>query len=99
MTEQLRIIFGGSDMIKINLSRILGERRISQKKLAEMAHLRPSTVNMVYNEKAQRIDFDVLNRFCKALNCQPGDLLEYLPDTEEDANKNVTWVEWTRLMQ
>ena len=90
MMELIEIIFGGIRVIKINLSRILGERRITQKKLAEIAHLRPSTVNMVYNEKAQRIDFDVLNRFCKALNCQPGELLEYVPDNEEDTNKHVT---------
>lgn len=69
-------------MIKIHLSRILGERRITQRKLAESANLRPNTVNMLYNERAQRIDFDVLNRLCKALGCQPGDIFEYIPDEE-----------------
>lgn len=63
-------------MIKIHLSRILGERRITQRRLAEMADVRPNSVNMIYNEKAQRIDLDVLDKICKALDCQPGDLLE-----------------------
>lgn len=71
---------GGEAVIKIHLSRILGERRITQRRLAEMANLRPNTVGMIYNERAQRIDFDVLNRLCQALNCQPGELFEYIPD-------------------
>lgn len=45
-----------------------------------MANLRPNTVGMLYNERAQRVDFDVLNRLCQALNCQPGELLEFVPD-------------------
>lgn len=69
-------------MIKVHLSRILGERRMTQRKLAELGNLRTSTVHMIYNEKAQRIDFDTLNRICKALGCQPGELMEYIPDTE-----------------
>ncbi len=71
-------------MIKIHLSKILGERRMSQRKLAEIGNLRTSTVHMIFNEKAQRIDFDVLNRLCKALDVQPGDLFEYIPDSEDD---------------
>ena len=67
-------------MIKIHLSRILGERRLTQRKVAELGNLRTSTVHMIYTEKAQRIDFDVLSRLCRALDCQPGDLLEYIPD-------------------
>jgi putative transcriptional regulator len=67
-------------VIKINLSRILGERRISQRKLAEMANVRPNTISAIYNEKVQRIDLDVLDRICKALNVQPGDILERIDD-------------------
>jgi putative transcriptional regulator len=69
-------------MIKIHLSRVLGERRISQRQLAEMSGVRPNTINILYNEKIQRIDLDILNRICKALECQPGDLLEYISDGE-----------------
>lgn len=67
-------------MIKIHLSKILGERRITQRRLAEMADVRPNSVNAIYNEKAQRIDLDVLDKICKALDCQPGDLMERIDD-------------------
>ena len=66
-------------MVKIHLSRILGEQRLSQKRLAEMAGIRPNTVNAIYHEQVRRIDFDVLDRICRALHCQPGDLLAYIP--------------------
>ena len=77
-------------MIKNRLSRILGDRRLTQKKLAEMATLRPSTINAIYNERATRIDYDVLDKLCVALNCQPGDLLEHVADSAESTNKSVT---------
>lgn len=77
-------------MIRNHLSKILGENRITQKKLAEMTGLRPSTVNAIYNERASRIDYDVLDRLCKALECQPGDLLEFVPESTRDTNKNET---------
>ena len=77
-------------MIKNRLSRILGDRRLTQKKLAELANLRPSTINAIYNERATRIDYDVLDKLCVALGCQPGDLLEHVADSEKDTNKNVT---------
>lgn len=67
-------------VIKIHLSRILGERRMSQRTLAELAGVRPNAIGVIYNEKAQRIDLDILERVCRALACQPGDLLEYVPD-------------------
>jgi len=77
-------------MIKNRLSRILGDRRLTQKKLAEMANLRPSTINAIYNERATRIDYDVLDKLCVALGCQPGDLLEHVADSAEGTNKTVT---------
>ena len=50
------------------------------RKLAEMANVRPNTISAIYNEKVQRIDLDVLDRICKALNIQPGDILERIDD-------------------
>lgn len=67
-------------MIKIHLSRILGERRISQRKLAEDANVRTATINAIYNESIQRLDLDVLNRICKTLDIQPGELIEYIAE-------------------
>ena len=42
-----------------------------------MSDVSTKTINLIYNEKAKRIDLDVLSRICDALNCQPGDLLEF----------------------
>ena len=49
---------------------------MTQKELAEMSGVRPATIHMIYHEKAKRIDLDVLDRICTALDIQPGELLE-----------------------
>ena len=49
-------------MIKNHLSRILGERRWTQTKLAAMTGIRKSTISDLYNEMAERISFDQLDR-------------------------------------
>lgn len=67
-------------MIKVNLSRVMGEKRIRIQELSERTGLSRSTISMLYNEKAGRIDFKTLEKLCSALDCQPADLLEYIPD-------------------
>lgn len=64
-------------MIKIHLSRILGERRWSQAKLAKITGIRQSTINDIYNEFAERISLDHLDKICEALNCSLADLMTY----------------------
>lgn len=63
--------------IKIHLSRILGERRIKMSQLAEEAGIAKNTVLSLYHERAKGVTFEVLDKLCSALDCQPGDLLEY----------------------
>lgn len=70
-------------MIKNNLSEILGKKRMKMSELAEMAGLNKNTVLNLYHEKSTRIEFQVLDKLCMALNCQPGDLLEYVPDVDD----------------
>lgn len=67
-------------MIRIKLSRVLGEKRIKQKTLAEMTGLSPNTVFNLYHEKTRSIDFETLDKICIALDCSPGDLLEFEPN-------------------
>ena len=74
-------------MIKNRLSRILGERRMSQKKLAELTKLRTSTINAIFNERSTRIEYEVLDKICAALGCQPGDLLEFIANDSIGNNK------------
>ena len=70
---------GGMEMIKVYLSRIMGEKRIRIQELSDRTGLSRSTISMLYNEKAGRIDFKTLDKICAALDCQPADLLEYIP--------------------
>lgn len=67
-------------MIKNNVSRIIGERRLNIRALAVDAGLAWDTVGHLYHEKARRIDFATMDALCRALDCQPGDLFEYVPD-------------------
>ncbi|WP_371380937.1 helix-turn-helix domain-containing protein [Sporomusa aerivorans] len=65
--------------IKCHLSRILGEKRINISELSKMAGIARNTATALYHEDAKGVTWDVLEKLCAALNCQPGDLLEYIP--------------------
>ena len=67
-------------MIRIKLSDLLGKHKMTQKALAELAHMRPATVSKMYYEEVKRIDVTQLNNICKTFNCKISDLLEYIPD-------------------
>jgi len=67
-------------MIKINLSRELGDRRMTQAELAQKTNIRPATINEMYHELIERINLDYLSRICKVLDCEVSDILEYVPD-------------------
>ncbi|WP_088186398.1 helix-turn-helix transcriptional regulator [Desulfosporosinus sp. FKA] len=66
-------------MIKIHLSRLLGERRWTQADLARKTGIRPSTIGDYYHELAERINLDHLDLICETLNCDVSDILEYIP--------------------
>ncbi|MGP1405270.1 helix-turn-helix domain-containing protein [Filifactor alocis] len=67
-------------MIKIHLSKILGEKRITQKELADKTGIRPATIHEIYHELIDRINLEHLNKICKVLNIKVEDVLEYTPD-------------------
>lgn len=64
--------------IKSNLSRILGERRIKITEFAEQAGVSINTVMALYHERAKGVTFDVLEKICVALECEPGDILSLI---------------------
>ena len=76
-------------MIKIHLSRLLGEKRWSQARLARETGIRPSTISHWYNEFVDRVSLDHLNKICEALNCEVIDLLEYIPDDLRHTGSNL----------
>jgi putative transcriptional regulator len=66
--------------IQIHISEWLGKRKMTQKDLAQLTNIRPATIHALYYEKVKRIEIDQIESLCKALNCQPGDLLTYIPE-------------------
>ena len=74
--------------IKIKIADVMKEKQISKTKLSYLAFLQLRQLNNLINEKAARVDFDVLVRICNALDCRIEDILEYVPkDPEEDNSK------------
>ncbi len=67
-------------MIKIHLSRILGEKRITQAELSRQTGIRPSTISEIYNEITERLNIEHLDRICEYLDCSITDLIEYIPN-------------------
>ncbi len=62
--------------IKCHLSRMLGERRIKMLELARRAGIAENTVRSLYYEQAKGVTFEVMDKLCAALDCQPGELFE-----------------------
>jgi putative transcriptional regulator len=71
-------------MINIRLDYVLLDRRMKLKDLAEATGLAINNLSILKTNKARAIRFSTLNSICKALNCTPGDLLEYIPDSTAD---------------
>ena len=66
--------------IRINLDVMMAKRRIGAWELAEAIGITPANLSILKNNKARAVRFSTLEALCKALDCQPGDLLEYTPD-------------------
>ncbi len=64
-------------MIKCHLSRMLGERKLKIADVARDTGIHRGTITRLYQETAVRIELDVIDRLCRYLGCQVGDLLEY----------------------
>lgn len=69
-------------MIRILLSTRLGERRWTQADLARATGIRPSTINEMYHELAERVNLEHLDLICEALDCDLDDLIIRVPNTE-----------------
>ena len=69
-------------MIRILLSTKLGEMRLNQAELARMTGIRPSTINDLYHEIADRVNLDHLDLICEALNCELSDIMIREENTE-----------------
>ena len=74
-------------MIKIHLSRILGEKRMSQAELARQTGIRPSTISDIYNEMTERLNIEYLDLICEYLDCSIMDLIEYIPNKQKKTGR------------
>ena len=69
--------------IVVNLDVMLAKRKMAAGDLAEQIGITPANLSILKNQKAKAIRFSTLNEICRALDCQPADLLEYVPGEEE----------------
>lgn len=71
-------------MIRINLDVMMAKRKMSLTELAEKVGITMANLSVLKTEKARAVRFSTLEAICKALDCQPGDILEYIPEKENN---------------
>ena len=69
--------------IIVNLDVMMAKRKMSLNELSEKVELTLSNLSILKTGKAKAIRFSTLEAICKALNCQPADILEYAEETEK----------------
>ena len=69
--------------IVINLDVMMAKRKISAGELAERVGITPANLSILQNNKATAVRFSTLEALCKALDCQPADLPEYVPEENQ----------------
>lgn len=70
-------------MIIINIDVMLAKRKMSVTELSEKVGITMANISILKNGKAKAIKIETLNKICEALDCQPGDILEFRPEGEE----------------
>ena len=69
--------------IIINLDVMMAKRKIGLTELAREVDITLANLSILKNNKAKAVRLTTLDAICRVLDCQPGDLLEYVPDEEE----------------
>lgn len=64
--------------IEINLDVMMAKRKISSGELAERIGITPANLSVLKTGKAKAVRFSTLEKLCEVLDCQPGDILEYI---------------------
>ena len=67
-------------MISVNLDVLLAERGMSVQDFSKAVGITPANVAVLKNGRAKAIRFSTLQAICEVLECQPGDVLQYLPE-------------------
>ncbi len=74
-------------MIVVNLDVVMARRKIGLGDLAEKVDITQANLSILKNNKAKAVRFSTLDALCRELNCQPGDVLAWEPDDEDEANE------------
>lgn len=69
--------------IIINLDVVMAQRKKSLSELAKEVDITLANLSILKNNKAKAVRFSTLEAICRALDCQPGDIITYVPDNEE----------------
>ncbi len=70
-------------MIIVNLDVMLAKRKMSLTELSERVGITQANLSILKNGRARAVRFDTLDKICRVLGCQPGDILEYRADDEK----------------
>ncbi len=70
--------------IVVNLDVMMARRKMSLNELSERIGITPANLSILKTGKAKAIRFSTLEAICKILNCQPMDILEYVPDNNDE---------------
>ena len=79
---------GGNVMaIIINLDVMMAKRKVGLTELAKEVDITLANLSILKNNKAKAVRLSTLNAICRALNCQPGDILEYVEDEADEGEE------------
>ena len=69
--------------IVVNLDVMMAKRKMSLNELSRRVDITLANLSILKNNKAKAVRFTTLEAICRALDCQPGDILEFVPDLQE----------------
>ena len=88
----MRTLFNVMDKIQINLEKLIKEKKLTSKEVAKRINITEANLSILKTGKAKGIRFTTLLRICRALDCQPGDILEYVrSENHEDQKSNIMY--------
>ena len=70
-------------MIKFTVKVMLAKREMTQKELADRTGIRPPTISAICTGSIKHLPVEALNKICAVLDCQPADIMEFIPDEED----------------
>ena len=77
-------------MIIVNLDVMLAKRKMSVTQLSQQVGITMANISILKNGRAKAVKLETLDRICRVLDCQPGDLLEYREEPQEAEKEEVS---------